>query len=334
MSHRLLPFILFLLASACTVYREYPIEVYEPAEVTVPSAAGSAALIYRNFKYHEDTLRHYFKSDYQLFRAKNDPKNLDSMLVTACLNKLAASLREKKTFQDVQIFPYHAFKRHTGDHLPEMPPALIEQIAGATRADVLISLETYSSFFSAWSQTYDTPRSNEVVTVAVWGMYDPVKKVRTEIKTLIDTVYWNGYDDEGNEQQNYSYPPRLSALELASALAGENYARRFDGSWNTVSRMYSIPPLPDFSDAAFFFEEGKWEQAITLWQKYADQRNGKMAIDARYNLALAYEMKDDLPTAKKWLDLAYNLAEKYHSKTYIRMIATYQKVLENRSKRQ
>ena len=332
MNHRFLPVIMLLLASACTIYREYPIEVYNPAEVTFPSKTGTAALIYRNFKYREDTLQHFFKSNYQLFRAKNDPENLDSLLITVCLNKLATSLKENNIFQEVKIFPYHAFKRHTGDHLPDMPLALLEQITDATRADVLISLETYSSFFSTWSQTYDNPKSNEVVMVAVWGIYDPVKKIRTEIKTLIDTVYWNGYDDDGNYQQNYRYPSRLTALKLASSLAGENYAKRFYGTWITVSRMYSVPPLPDFSNAAIFFEEGKWDQAIALWQKYAHQRNGKMAIDARYNLALAYEMNDDLSTAKKWLDLAYSLAEKYHSKEYMRMIAAYQKVLENRLK--
>ncbi len=38
-----------------------------------------------------------------------------------------------------------------------------------------------------------------------------------------------------------------------------------------------------------------------LWKRYADDKNGKMAINARYNLALAYEMKDDLDTAWKWL---------------------------------
>ncbi|MDD4426396.1 MAG: DUF6340 family protein, partial [Mariniphaga sp.] len=68
------------------------------------------------------------------------------------------------------------------------------------------------------------------------------------------------------------------------------------------------------------------------WEKYADNRNGKMAIDARYNLALAYEMKDDLVIAQSWLNEAYSLAKKFRSKNYMRMIETYQKILKNRIK--
>jgi tetratricopeptide (TPR) repeat protein len=96
--------------------------------------------------------------------------------------------------------------------------------------------------------------------------------------------------------------------------------------------MYSVPPLPDFSDAAFYFEEGKWDKAIALWQKYADDSNGKMAINARYNLALAYELKDDLDTAQKWLTAAFQLASKYKSKNDLKTIQTYQKILEARKK--
>lgn len=330
MNHRLLPAILILMTTACTVYREYPIEVYQPAEVSVPAEAGNATLIYRNFKYREDTLQHFYKNDQRLVRIKNDPENLDSALVSACLSGLANELRANKTFEEVRVLPYDAFERHRGDQLPEFPRSLLQQISRATQTDILISLETFSSFFSAYPRTYDTPATKEVVTVAVWGVYDPVKEVRLEIKTMIDTVYWNGYDDEGNFQQGYRPPPRLTALELASAMAGKNYAKRFYGTWNTVNRMYSVPPLPDFSNAAYYFEEGKLDKAVELWQKYADDRNGKMAIDARYNLALAYEMKDDLVAAQKWLGNARSLAERYRSKEYLRMITAYQKVLEER----
>ena len=102
--------------------------------------------------------------------------------------------------------------------------------------------------------------------------------------------------------KDYKAPPRLTALRIAAQMAGENYAKRFSASWKTVNRIYSIPPLPAFSQAAAYFEEGKWDQAIDLWKSYADERNGKMAINARYNIALAYEIKDNLDLASRWLE--------------------------------
>jgi len=119
---------------------------------------------------------------------------------------------------------------------------------------------------------------------------------------------------------------------MASALAGENYAKRFHASWETVNRIYSVPPLPDFEQAALYFEEGKWDQAISLWEKYTDDKNGKLAINARYNMALAYELKDNIPLAEEWLKAAYDLAKSYHNQDELEMIRSYQKALETRKK--
>ncbi len=324
-------FLLIGLFSSCTVYREYRIDVYKPGELVIPPQKNSAAVLYRNFKYTGDTLQAFYRKGTQLVNAKNT-FNLDSILVNTCLNELAVNLKNQNVFKEVPVFPYHTFDRHTDDNLSALPGNLISRLSNDASADLLISLETFSTFFSTYPETFDTPLTNEVVTVAVWGIYDSEKQIRIEQKTMIDTIFWNGYDAEGNLQPDYSPPPRLTALKLASALAGEKFAKRFYASWETESRMYSVPPLPEFSDAAFFLEEGKWDEAILLWQKYIDKQNGKMAIDARYNIALAFEMKDDLEAARKWLASAYELAKSFRSKNDLHMIQRYQKTLERRQK--
>lgn len=322
--------LLTALLSACTVYKEYPIDVYKPGEAAVPPEKSSVALIYRNFKYPNDSLQHVYKSNNRLVRAKNDPEGLDSIMVYACMNELAREFKSNNTFQQVHIFPYSSFERHTGEHLPELPGNLIKKITGTTQSDLLIALETFSYFFATYPEQYEMPKTNEVVTAAVWGIYDPEKEQLLERKTVIDTVFWNGYDEQGNYQQGYNPPPRLEALQIASALAGENYAKRFRASWETVTRVYSVPPLPDFEQAALYFEEGKWDQAIALWEKYSDDKNGKLAINARYNMALAYELKDNIPLAEQWLDAAYDLAESYRNQEELEMIRAYQKALDKR----
>lgn len=332
MKPKYLPVLLFLLLySSCTVYREYQIEVYKPGELLIPPKIENAAVVYRNFKYTGDTLQNYFKDDSQLKKAQT-PVNIDSLLISTCLNELAFNLKNNNTFSEVPVFPYNTFERHTGENLPDLSATLVSRLTKDANAGLLITLETYSSFFSTFPATFGTPQTNEVISVAVWGIYNPQNGSLIERKTMIDTIYWNGYNEEGDPQQNYNPPPRLKALELASVMAGENFAKRFYASWQTEKRMYSVPPLPDFSDAAFFLEEGKWDEAIALWRKYTDDRNGKMAIEARYNLALAYEMKDDLEAAEKWLAAASKLAQSYRSKSNIQMIQLYQKALDKRQR--
>ncbi|RIH63281.1 hypothetical protein D1164_20735 [Mariniphaga sediminis] len=332
MNPRFLPALILLFLSACTVYKEYPIEVYTPGEAPVPSDTRKVAVIYRNFKYPGDTLLHFYRDDSQLMKSQSDPVELDSLLVATCLNKLAASLKNNQSFSEVRILPYHTFKRHTGEELIDLPADLAKQIANASGTDLILSLETFSSFFSGYPVSFGVPKASEVVTVAVWSIYDPQRSLTLERKTMIDTIYWNGYDNKGNYLENYAPPPRLNALHIAAALSGENYAKRFYATWQTVDRMYSVPPLPDFSGAAYYFEEGELGKAIILWKKYSDEKSGKLAINARYNLALAYELKDDLLTAQKWLAASLDLAQKHRSSKDIRMIKAYQKVLEKRIK--
>jgi hypothetical protein len=308
----LLAILLLITISACTVYKEYPIDVYKPGEISIPTDAKNVALIYRNFKYPGDTLQSFYKDNYRLKKARTNG-NLDSILVKTCLTELAKNFKEKNKFNEVKILPYDLFKRHTSKKLPALDFAVIKKITSSTHSDLLISLETYSYFFSEYPQNYD-PMAEQII----------------ERKALIDTIYWNGYDAQGNYQKGAKLPPRETALKIASQLAGENYAKRFLASWQTVNRTYSIPPLPDFSDAAKYVDQGKWDNAIHIWKNYASDKNGKLAIKARYNLALAYEMKDDFVLASRWLEAAQNLAAQYRSKEDLKMILSYRKILQNR----
>lgn len=333
MNRGLLPLLIFLLTFAsCTVYQQYPIDVYKPSAVDVPENARSVALLYRNFKYPSDTLQHYFKKDFELRKAKNDPGNIDSLMVMSCLNELAANLKSSNAFESVYIIPYHVFKRHSGDKLPPLDFGLIKKITSSVKADLLISLETFSFFYASYPETYESIASDEVITAAVWTVYNPEKEKLAERKSMIDTVVWHGYDAEGNYEPGYKAPPRIDALRTASETAGRNYSERLYPSWQTVHRDYSIPPLPDFTEAAYHFEEGEWDKAINLWKKYADDRNGKMAIAARYNIALAYEIKDEIDLALKWLGAARGLAVNTRSRDDIKRIMQYQQKLEQRKK--
>ncbi len=321
---------LIIIFSSCTVYKEYTIDVYKPGQINVPQDVENIALVYRNFKYKNDTLQHYYKHDYQLKKATRDPKNLDSILVHFCLNELALNLK-KNQFNRIHIFP-ELFTRHTGTKLPAIDFKIIDKLTTETNTDLVISLETYSYFYTEFSADRNTPNPREVITANVWAVYDPMANRLLERKTMIDTLYWNTFDENGASVKSNKLPPRTTALKIASQMAGENYSKRFFASWETVGRMYSMPPPSDFEIAEKYLLKGDWDNAITIWQRYAEEDNGKLAIHARYNLALAYEMKDDLETSIKWLNAAKKVASDYRSKDDLKAIESYNRVLLQRQK--
>jgi len=325
----LLGFIL-LIFSSCTVYKEYAIDVYKPGEIAIPPEAQNVAVVYRNFKFPGDTLQHYYKDDHRLIKTRKDPQNLDSILVSNCMKELAKNFKTKNTFNTIHIFP-ELFEPHTAKTLPPLNYDVINTLTTSSQTDLLISLETFSYFYSEYSSTAEMPtKSNEVITAAVWAVYNPYSQKLLERKTMIDTIFWNGYDNAGNYRRNNKLPPRITALKIASQMAGENYSKRFFASWQSVKRSYSVPPLPDFSAADEYVQKGEWDNAILLWKRYAADDNGRMAINARYNIALGYEMKDDFDTALKWIVAAQQIATDYRSKEDLKMILQYRKILTKR----
>ena len=321
--------ILILPTVSCTVYREFPIEVYKPGEISIPPNVDNVTLVYRNFKYKADTLQNHYKDDYKLVKAKKDPKNLDSLMVKSCLDELAKNFKANTHVKNITILD-NVFKPHSGTKMPKLNMSLFRQLPHTSNSGLIISLETFSYFFSEYSRHYNETASNEVITAAVWAVYNPKTDALLKRETIIDTVFWNAYDDEGNYQKQVKLPPRLSALKIASQLAGENYSKKFFASWTNVNRMYSVPPINDFKTAEGMVLEGKWDEAIALWRPYISGKQGKTAIHARYNTALAYEMKDDLNSAESLLNEAWILAKKYRSQNEIEMVELYQKVLKNR----
>jgi tetratricopeptide (TPR) repeat protein len=322
---------MILALSSCTVYKEYTIDVYTPGKIAVPREAKNVALIYRNFKYNNDTLQHYYKSDYGLKKATKDPKNLDSILVHFCLNELALNLKNKNLYDRIHIFP-EVFKLHSGSQLPPIDFKIIDKLTSETETDLVISLETFSYFYSEYSDDRSTQKPREVITANVWAVYDPGANKLIERKTMIDTLFWNTLDENGTNVKSSKLPPRTTALKIASQMAGENYSKRFFASWETVGRMYSMPPPADFQIAEKYLKNGDWDNAIAIWKKYATDKNGKLAIHACYNLALGYEMKDDINLAIQWLNVAHKIASDYKSKDDLKAVTTYQKVLANRKK--
>ena len=323
--------LLLLTISSCTVYKEFPIDIYRPGAAAIPKNTQNIALIYRNFKYSNDTLQHYYKSDNQLKKAKSDPKNMDSLLVASCLNELASNLKNTNPEAQIHVFPT-VFKVHKGAKIPALDFDVVNRIGNDVKADIIISLETYSYFYSEYSAEPGEPKPREVITANVWAVYDRAKQKITDRKTIIDTIFWNALDDAGKVQKNLKLPNRLAALKIASELAGGNYAKRFVPSWQKTIRIYAVPPPPDFESAEKFVQKNDWDSAIAIWKKYADLKKGKIAVSACYNLAFGYEMKDDIDAAIQWLNAAKHAATEYRSHDEMKRIDQYMLVLVQRKK--
>jgi hypothetical protein len=328
-SNTLYTAVCLIILSSCTIYKNIPIEVLRTKEVKLSSSAPKISLLYRNFKFNNDTLQNYFLRNVTLYKDRNNQgKDIDSIVVTSCLQSVANSFVQNSVCHDPVIFPYDIFPRQTGDRIYPLPADLIKKLAKPAQAEFIILLETFSYFFS---QTSDAEEGEfqEVKLAGIWTMYNAVTGEIADRKTITDTVYWNPGDNPGNLAKE-KFPPRLPALQQAAEVFGENYAKRFYSNWTKVDRLLIVPPLEDFRLAAEFTDKQQWDKASEIWEKYSDRRFGRLAVSACYNLALVREIKDELDEAVIWINKAMGIAESYRNSDEMELTGNYQKILVQR----
>lgn len=220
-------FLLVATLGSCTLYRNVPIEVLQPKVISIPENTN-LALLYRNFKYENDTLRNYFRDDYVIKKDKrNTNLNIDSIVTLNTLNTLAFRLENDHVGNNIQIFPLNTLPRITAEKLAPLPREVIQNLGLTSESQKIIVLETLSYMYSHYSSQTNAGESAEVIMAGIWAVYDALTGAVVKHESLVDTLYWNRTNEDG---QRILIPPRFTALELAAEVYAGNFAKKFTTS--------------------------------------------------------------------------------------------------------
>jgi hypothetical protein len=330
-SYIFIPIFIFVFFS-CTVYREIPIDVLKAEEFTFPGKGSTAGFLYRNFKYPNDTLQHYFMDNEMLYKDKaNLDKNIDSLAAASCLSSASSVLYRNGVIGKPVLFPAEMMPDLRKEKIFPLPSAFVHLLGQSANVSYIVSLEVFSYFFSHFTGTTKADEYEQVTVAGVWSLYKAETGAMVDSKAMIDTVYWSPENNQ-EDQGDLKMPPQLTAILQASETFGENYARKFFSEWITVDRILIIPPLEEFRMAAEYASQQDWEKARGIWERYSGDRLGRLAVNARYNIALSYEISDQIEEAINRINQAYSLAKIYNNRHELEMIRNYQSVLSQRKK--
>ena len=318
--------LLWSFMSSCIGYERITIEVYKPASYSIPPNIRKIALISRNLKYANDTLQNYQSKNHQLIKDKNHIST-DSLAITTCLDSLANQLVMHNTIDSITTLPVSVCPLN---RVKEVRPAKIDwykKIVNASNVDGLIILDMFSCFYSQETNC-DSPSAN-IVTSNIWSFYDANQQKITDRHIQIDTLFWDRYDEKGYVT-NKNIPGKKEAVVLASGVIGKNYSKHIVPSWNMVYRDIMVSKAPETKEAFRFAKNNEWEKAITIWQKYADNKNRKNKIIGLYNLALSHEMNGEIDRAIGLISQATELSFGLFLSSENEAIKKYQTVLYQR----
>jgi len=132
-----LAIVLFSFLCSCVTLNEFPIEVFQPAKVTLPADIKNITIVSRNIKFTNDTLQNYYLRDFK--RTKDIiPVNIDSLAIQACFDSLAFKMQQVRRFDKITVLPISSLPVQYVKNINPPSKKLIQQISSQTNADALI----------------------------------------------------------------------------------------------------------------------------------------------------------------------------------------------------
>ena len=166
-------------------------------------------------------------------------------------------------------------------------------------------------------------------------LYMPSQKGLIAKVQYIDSLYWEGFDisKDGMAYAEFVVPHAEHALKELAVYAADKMTYVLTPHWLTQERWYYTLSSSTMREAAALAEQAKWEEAIIKWESFYN--NSKKKIDkakASSNIALGYEMLDDIEIAYEWVLMAEKLFEESTSSKSLerRRIAIYKEELKRR----
>lgn len=202
----------------------------------------------------------------------------------------------------------------------------LKEIADSTNADILLSLDYYSS------QDYISYLPDfllEIETVHImtfWNIYDLKNQKLQNFHFKLDTISWQIRTD--NEYSSIKrLPSHKDAVLNAADIAGNQFAEYIIPHWIEVQRMYYHSNQVDLKKADKLVKENKWMEAAKIWKANINNPNKNIAAKCKFNMGLACEMQNDFDAAIDWTVQSFHvLSQKneVHSNncmSYIRILS-------------
>jgi len=200
--------------------------------------------------------------------------------------------------------------------LPPLEPRYIKNLCRQTNVDGLVVLEAFDSDMSL-THTNSTRtvkdkegKEHQVPTVHVEMIMRVVTGFRTyggaegfilDQAKLEDRLAFIA-DGDTYQAALRQLPPPEECIRRVAQVAGDKYARRIAPSYINLARSYYSSAKKDalMKQARLRADTQDWKGAEALWQQAARNLNPTIAGRAFYNLAVASEVRGDLPGAVDW----------------------------------
>lgn len=319
-----------LFCVGCTSVKTIVINVQKPAQITLPQNIENIGII--NNAVPQPHNWGHVDSDKS---AKQEQVSVPSdSIIPIFAETLFENLIDLNLFNNVAL--YEVPLRNDTDFLTEMPidSVTAKEICDITHSDAIVSIDRLLIGTSSFNEAYDYTSVAKFLDAKVDVRFRIYSKKGSQIANPLyysDSIYWAGLYNRKDQILGDSIPPREQAVKEAAIFAAEKIAGSLSSTWIEEVRLY----YGDVKSANKKVEVNDWQAALDLWKKAFDSEiKPKKKARIAYNIALAYELSDNIKEAIRWSNTAVKLFEENAQtnidQTYLTRALAYQAQLIER----
>lgn len=306
-----------LVMNACVVNNDIQtkqIEIMKPGIFNIPSNFDTVALI-NNVSAEFDSVRFF-----NFNKLQPDTTTNLKLLTNSCNVALANFLINEGYFRKVIDYKDSLSGNRLNNLIPEN-----EKLFKETKSDLCISLD----HFNFWVRSY---RSIDYVAneaFLVWSIVFKSDSLSYQFKQK-DTLFF-----ESTDLQNLKEEAKRKTIAYSSAESlGQKFGAKIIPKWVAENRSYYASKNKNLSLANKYVLNNDWLSAARIWSKQTQNRNKRIAVKARFNMAFACEMEGNIDAATDWLIQSYSIQirnneiHKQMCKQYIKTLAVRKKDIE------
>jgi tetratricopeptide (TPR) repeat protein len=298
-----------LLLSGCQSIEQLTIDYMEPAKVSFPDELKKVGIV-NNVP--EDLPN-------RLARSFTDTPNMESGglshttnyyngLTSYAMESLAHAIADEEYFEQVVICDSVLRANDTQLQAGGLTMDEVNYLINYLDVDVLLSLESlqmrevrdllYSPDFGLYVGAVN------VAVRPILNIYLPGRDSQVATINMTDSIYWDEVGNSITYVKNHLINQE-EMLKQASDYAGALPVKNLLPHWESADRFFFTNGNLKVRDGVVYARENQWEKAAELWeQAYAGTKSKKKQFYAAYNLALAYEMMDDIEKSFQWVSTA------------------------------
>lgn len=295
----------------CAGIRHFGIETHEPAQVTLPTPIRTL-LVVNNVVQQPDDIGHEEKllgtRHYERSKASSDS-------VAVYYTEALTQFLDEEEFFDAVIYhndPIREDKDFWQEFL--ILPEKMFELREESSTDAIVSLDKmiiqtrWTDYYQTEGYKYASLTAKIESTIRV---YMPSLDGKIPAVQFTDSLVWEGY----NIRDDRAYAERIvptpeEAMKQIAVYAAEKMTRVFAPYWEYQERWYYTPMSSRMREGAVYARNNEWENALEKWSDHYNKERTKLGkAKAAHNIALSYELLDNMDSAKEWAETAYELFE-------------------------